>query len=120
LRCKAPASPPEGGERLRRDGDEQPGADETADHAIDGQGPVDPDPARPPAALEDVGHIEDRRWEHYEKNRRAHIGDHGQQGVAIMGKPMPMVPEWMRTVMDDAVSIGIIDLSSVSGSTQTY
>ena len=50
------------------------------------------------------------------------------RGVAIMGKPMPMVPwiraanavmpAWVRTVMSKAVSIGVTDLSAVIGSTR--
>jgi hypothetical protein len=66
--------------------DEQPGADEAPDHAVDGQGPENRNAMRPPAALEDVGHVEDHRREQQKKDGCPHIGDQGQKGGGDHGK----------------------------------
>ncbi|BBO71570.1 hypothetical protein DSCA_55000 [Desulfosarcina alkanivorans] len=68
-----------GAERLRGDGKQQPGTDETPDHAVDGQWPVDRDTAPPPAALEDIGHVDHHGREHQKQNCRSNVGDQGQK-----------------------------------------
>ena len=66
--------------------DEQSGADEAPDHAVDGQGPENRNAMSPPTALEDVGHVEDHRGEQKKKDGCPHISDQGQKGGGDHGK----------------------------------
>jgi len=76
----------QGQKRIRREDDEHPGADEAPDHTVDGQGPVYRKAKIPPAAPEDVGHVDHHRGKHQKKDGRAHIGNQGQQGCGNQWK----------------------------------